>query len=41
MTGGFNYTNPNPLIYSGSTKTLAEDNNEKLLFVDSLKEAYN
>jgi prepilin-type N-terminal cleavage/methylation domain-containing protein len=41
MTGWFNYTNPNPLIYSGSTKTLADDNEEKLLFVDSLKEAYN
>ncbi|NDK09125.1 hypothetical protein EOM39_07870, partial [Candidatus Gracilibacteria bacterium] len=41
MTGGFNYTNTNPLIYSGSLKSLTESNTEKLDFITKLKVAYN
>lgn len=41
MTGWFDYTNPNPLIYSWSMKTLADDNNEKIEFITNLKKAYD
>ena len=41
MTGWFNYTNTNPLIYSGSLKSLTESNTGKLDFITKLKVAYN
>ena len=40
MTGWFNYTNTDPLIYSGSLKSLTESNQSKLDFITKLKEAY-
>lgn len=40
MTGWFDYTNTNLLVYSWSMKSLLDDEN-KLVFIDNLKKAYN
>ncbi|MDD3302002.1 MAG: prepilin-type N-terminal cleavage/methylation domain-containing protein [Candidatus Gracilibacteria bacterium] len=38
--GGFNYTNGNPIIFTGTLEELHEDNQRKLDFMTNLKQAY-
>jgi hypothetical protein len=40
MTGWFDYTNSTPLIYSGSLKILADEEDKKIEFITNLKKAY-
>ncbi|MDD3302337.1 MAG: FISUMP domain-containing protein [Candidatus Gracilibacteria bacterium] len=39
-SGGFNYTNGNPIIFTGTLEELHEDNQRKLDFLTNLKQAY-
>jgi len=39
-TGWFNYSNPNPIIYSWTLEDLHDDNTKKLAFITNLKQAY-